>query len=761
MATPVDRSLVGFVDTPVSPTDDPRRLGSVTLSPPGPFRCREHVELKLVYTVGHHGLDDRGAIQIVMRFPSDGGPWQFDRPAERNHVTATARRPCGFRMTYEAFGHARPWFKVLKLQVVEGCLREGDQVVITLGDRSGGGPGLRLQTFCEDAWELRFLVDPCATGHFVEVPDLLSVPIVPDTPHRVRLFGPTRWPVGEPWRLGVVWEDRWGNPSDQADGELELQGDGVEGLRPVRFRPGERAHGVEGLRFTEPGVHEVVALHLGEVVATWRVRVTPSEGGRTFWGDLHGQSGETVGINTAESYFTFARDLAFLDATSHQGNAFQISGPLWDQLNALTARFHAPGRFVTFPGYEWSGNTAVGGDRNVYFRSEGRPIRRSSHALLLDRSDTDTDCTTAAMLFEALAGEDAVAYAHVGGRWADLRQAHDGRTERAVEIHSAWGTFEWLLHDAFALGHRVGVVANSDGHKGRPGASWPGAATFGAIGGLTAFEAPELTRDALFDAIRHRRTVGTSGARLDLDVAVALPEGGMRFDDDPALGPCGARRVEQAGMGDIVGTVADAVQVEVDVTAQGPVHWIEVRRGAQVVQRTYGASLLPEHPLRVRLLWEGALYRGRGRQAVWDGTLSLHGAKLDRAERINAFNPDHAFEHSTHSARWQAITTGNFGGLDLWLADVEADAEIRVQTAQGDLSARVDALGQEPTRSDCGGLGLALSLCRMAAGAAPHLRLATSVPLFPEGDTPVWVCVTLEDGHQAWSSPTYLIRETP
>ncbi len=53
-----------------------------------------------------------------------------------------------------------------------------------------------------------------------------------------------------------------------------------------------------------------------------------------------------------------------------------------------------------------------------------------------------------------------------------------------MEIHSAWGTFEWLLTDGFPLGHRSGVVCNSDGHKGRPGASYPGAATFGAYGGL-------------------------------------------------------------------------------------------------------------------------------------------------------------------------------------------------------------------------------------------------------------------------------------
>ena len=110
-----------------------------------------------------------------------------------------------------------------------------------------------------------------------------------------------------------------------------------------------------------------------------------------YWGDLHGQSGESIGIGTSRSYFDFARNKAFLDVTSHQANDFQVNNAFWQFLNELTAYHHEPGRFVTFPGYEWSGNTAVGGDRNVYFRDEGRQIHRSSHALLPERHDLDTD----------------------------------------------------------------------------------------------------------------------------------------------------------------------------------------------------------------------------------------------------------------------------------------------------------------------------------------------------------------------------------
>ena len=54
---------------------------------------------------------------------------------------------------------------------------------------------------------------------------------------------------------------------------------------------------------------------------------------RRYWGDLHGQSGETVGTNPAGAYFRYARDKAFVDIVGHQGNDFQITDAFWAELN--------------------------------------------------------------------------------------------------------------------------------------------------------------------------------------------------------------------------------------------------------------------------------------------------------------------------------------------------------------------------------------------------------------------------------------------
>src|SRR3546814_14973701 len=55
-----------------------------------------------------------------------------------------------------------------------------------------------------------------------------------------------------------------------------------------------------------------------------------------WWGDLHGQSGETVGVNGIEAYFAFGRDLAFLDVMGPQANDFQVTVTFWRKITQVT-----------------------------------------------------------------------------------------------------------------------------------------------------------------------------------------------------------------------------------------------------------------------------------------------------------------------------------------------------------------------------------------------------------------------------------------
>ena len=759
---PVPGHLVGEAWPAVQPGADPVLLGHARLEPSDPVAVRSAQTFTLTYTVGRYGLDDTGAIRVAFRAMSDFGRLQVDDPAAPGYVSARTSGSARIVLDYVGFGTAsRPRWKVLTARVSGGCLREGDTIDLVFGDTAGGSPGMKMQTFVEGGFEFKVLADVCATGHFAPIADTPSISVVPGPPAVWRAMLSTLRRPGEPFRFGLKAEDVWGNPTPLAEGDFAFEATlPVNGL-PARFRyeKGCRCAVFDGLSVDRPGLLRIAVRDAaGAVVAESHPMMVRDGAFGGYWGDLHGQSGESIGVTTAEQYFDFARNLAMLDVTSHQANDFQVNNAFWDHLNGLTAHHDEPGTFVTFPGYEWSGNTAVGGDRNVYFRREGRQIRRSSHALLTDRSDLDTDAPNARLLFEALQDEDCFVYAHVGGRYADTAYAHDPRLETAMEIHSAWGTFEWLLTDGFALGHRCGVVCNSDGHKGRPGASYPGASMFGAYGGLTCFLAGELTRDGIMDSARRRHHYGTTGTRLHMDVEVAFAGGGTLFDRDPNAFPDTATRpVSSVMMGDIVQTADREAALSLHVVSPTPIERIEVRNGTQVVKtlRPYGEDDLGN---RLRVLWSGAEYRGRGRDSAWTGEARFGGATVRRMAKINAWNHERRLETAGDDrVVFDVITTGNYGGFDVWLDG--AGSRIEIETNRGVLAAAPDEVGIDDRVLEAGGLHRRLKLFRLPERlSVREMRETVPIPLSESGDNPLWISVYTEDGFQAWSSPVFAFR---
>ncbi|MCZ7597603.1 MAG: DUF3604 domain-containing protein [Gammaproteobacteria bacterium] len=740
----------------------PKMMGTATITPQGRFEAGSYQSFTLTYTAGYFGIDDTGSIKVVHRFASDMGRPQFDDPKAPNYVTVEASNGAVLHIEYDMKRNIRPWDKTLYIKVVRGFLREGDRIVVRFGDPRQGSRGMRLQTFCEETFEFRVLVDAIATYDYVELPVQPEIAIVPGKPFLWKAIVPTSRATGEPFRLCLKGEDRWGNPSDLCDRTFALKANTpVDGLpAAVTFEPGRFSLIVDDLAVQEPGD---VLIDLvdgdGRVVARSNpLRIEPSLELRPYWADLHGQSEETIGTNSARDFHLFARDKAFLDAVAHQGNDFQITSEFWRHLNDLTREFNEDGRFVVFPGYEWSGNTGLGGDRNVLYRHEDRQIHRSSHALVHDLSDIDTDAHSAQALFDAIKDEDCVVFAHIGGRYADIRIAHDIRLERSVEVHSAWGTFEWLLEDAFEHGYRVGIVSNSDGHKGRPGASHPGATKFGAYGGLTCMLAPALTRDGLLDALRRRHHYGTTGCRMVMDTRVAFDKPAESFDDDPLLGPTTSRTVGEAMMGDICRTADREVTFRIDIHASSPIERLEIRNGPESLEmwRPFSRDELGR---RIRVIWEGSEYRGRGRETVWDGSATLENNAFDRVTPINRYNLDKRFETtSPRTLEWQALTTGGFGGFDAWLTDAGAGT-LTIDTALVKTSIAVEDIGYDDLVFEAGGIGRRIRVFRMPDDNTVSVAsMERRVALRDDRDNALYVCLTQEDGHLAWSSPIYLFR---
>jgi hypothetical protein len=737
-------------------------MGSAAISPQGEFEAGSFQSFTLTYTAGYFGIDDTGSLKIVHRFASDMGRPQFTDPKGWNYTTVEASNGAVLEVKYDGKMNIRPWDKTLFIRVVRGFLRENDRVIVRFGDTRQGSPGIRMQTFNEPTFEFRVLVDAWATYNYVELPVQPHISVVAGPPVLYKAILPTLRRRGEPFRLGFKGEDQWGNPSHRVSGTFSLKSNiPIDGLPPaLTMQRGEYSKIIDGLKCAAAGdlLLEVRDASGKIVCASNPMRVAEDAALLPYWADLHGQSEETIGTNSARELMEFARDRAFLDAMCHQGNDFQITTPFWNELNELSRAFNADGRFIMFPGYEWSGNTGLGGDRNVMFMHEGRQIHRSHHALVDDLSDVKTDANSADDLFRMLKEEDCVVFAHIGGRYADIKMAHDARIERSVEVHSDWGTFEWLIQDAFEQGYRVGILANSDGHKGRHGASHPGASLFGAYGGLSCLLASGLSRQELFDALRKRHHYATTGCRMFLDTRATFAADAELYADDPNLGPTTSKKVRSAMMGDILRSGEREVTFSIDVHASAPIERIEIRNRLTTLEtfRPFEEKSLGR---RIRVIWEGSEYRGRGRQTVWDGGCTLAGNSFEKVRTINFWNLDKKLEQvAPGELKWGGLTTGGFAGFDAWLTDPRAGT-LRIDTALVKTDIKVADIGLNDCVFANGGIKRQLRVFRMPdENEHTRVQLERRITLTDQTDNALYVCITQEDGNLVWSSPIYIFR---
>ncbi|MBI3938685.1 MAG: DUF3604 domain-containing protein, partial [Betaproteobacteria bacterium] len=304
------------------------RMGRAEIEPRGEFEAGSFQSFTLTYTAGYFGIDDTGSIKIVHRFASDMGRPQFTDPKGWNYTTVEASNGAVLEVQFDQKRNIRPWDKTLFVRVVRGFLREGDRIIARFGDRRGGSPGMRVQTFHEPTFEFRVLVDAWATYNYVELPEQPYISVVAGPPVGYKAILPTLRRRGQPFKLGFKGEDKWGNPSHKLDLTVHFVTNmEVEGLpRTLRIRPGEYARVVDGLRVHHTGdlVIRVLDSSGRELCESNPLRIVEEAQLLPFWADLHGQSEETIGTNSVRELIEFARDRAFLDAMCHQGNDFQI-----------------------------------------------------------------------------------------------------------------------------------------------------------------------------------------------------------------------------------------------------------------------------------------------------------------------------------------------------------------------------------------------------------------------------------------------------
>lgn len=739
-------------------------------------------EVELSYLVGSAGLADSGVIKATFRFYSDWALFQTDEPAGRDHLSADyVPRPTfpgespatvrELRIRFDQKGHERPYQKAVIVEVVDGYLKPGDRIVIRLGDRRYGGPGTRVQTFVEDAFRIRCYVDTAGTSRFAALPDDMALRIVPGPAERLQIITPRLVRVGAPVPIVIRAEDRWGNVAHAPgpaqwrlmNGTTEIE----RGDVPWQDAGGTARIGVilpqDGLFAVNVSADGDPRLNASAPVTADAVLDVP----RALFADLHIHAHDTVGTNSTESNLQHGRDAGGLDIFGYTVNDFQITDRDWASALAACRAFHQDGSFVVFPGTEWCGASAVGGDHNVVFLggdvrfplgADGQSVRAFAWHEHLTSARPVPGRWPLTELYEAYADqpEQVLMIPHVGGRRAIL-DWHHAHLERLIEITSSWGHFAWFYQEALARGHRLGASAAGDEHRGRPGGGAPGTSVFATRGGLTGVWASALTGAECGRALRARHTWATTGER---NVA--------RLWSDSAL------------QGDEV-VCGDSVPLSYRLL--GHVGWEHValhdHRGAfwtRDLHRECGYAAN-----RIRLRWGGARIRDRYRWAEWSGSIRVVGSAIV-ASSCYGFEhlEERAWRDGPDQVAFVSDTAGDADSITLVLSHPSPDVEVVIEATIGGFRKTGNAddrnpfattpsvqwrlrlgeiLEQGSLRRDLGGEELFLALERVTAEPLPlDLSGVVAVSGHPiiAGARPVFLHARELDDAKVWTSPIFL-----
>jgi len=217
-----------------------------------------------------------------------------------------------------------------------------------------------------------------------------------------------------------------------------------------------------------------------------------------------------------------------------------------------------------------SGRVASFDDNATYLKADRGALFRNGNPYL---ANTVPDLWT--MLDASECAEGAITFFHHPAYewpqpvdWSLDHNAPNPNYETLVEIYSEHGSSEcqdlsaphcdWNLREdsrywgqgsvqmALALGYHLGFVAGTDSHDSRPGsvedepsctARWSDSDGDGLVdtpncqswtGGVTGVQVPtNYARGDLFDAMRARRTIASSGPRPEVRAAAFAPDGGV------------------------------------------------------------------------------------------------------------------------------------------------------------------------------------------------------------------------------------------
>ena len=519
--------------------------GTITLKAPRHVTAGSRVTLTFTYTVGRLGMRRGGSLRI--RTPNDA--WEAPRAHKKqlpkgvegrgfsiHDATYCTHNKCNLRASLQAKSRARievrdertagPLCQYMVAVVRDDDLAEGDAITLVYGDRTWGEDGVAAQKVAPTPDD-RFVahVDVNGNGDFLPLDDAsLTLTVRPGPLSRFSLVARAIVRPQELLELKVAGMDAFRNQPDTPwEGELRLGCNRPDISLPgaITLHQNENNRGiVRGIKPRTEGVY--------------RLSAEPAQGGERsvsnpiwcthrnlhlFFGDLHCHSmhhAQGRSIGTPDENYTFGRDVAGLDfvAITDTGGYKTES---WVETQEAANRHYEPGQFVTFKGFEhgWSR-----GHRNVIYRDcvVEPPLDMSEEVLEYFRGRRDV------LMIPH--------HTKVRTDW----DCFDAQLEPLVEIYSCWGSGAehsdplWDksekpgsgVFNALGRGYRLGFIGSGDSHAGMPGRSFPQDRQWFMHhkSGFACVYASELTREAVFDALRRRHCYATTGVRAILEFSV-------------------------------------------------------------------------------------------------------------------------------------------------------------------------------------------------------------------------------------------------
>lgn len=513
-----------------------RRLYKWNRKPPGDCQVTASPDVviagrratfKFVVTVGQSGIKEGGRIAIW--FPAYCGV----RDAYNIRVVHDITQPPGYGAlvtTCASRAGVLPRLRIhsvgtvgLVLEIlIEGSnLVAGDTVTMVVGD-----PQAKRFMVQEFAQEMVFsvAVDRDGSGDWQRVKRYPTIKVIGDVAHEFKVTGPATPEIGVSFPLRLTAADRVNNnPAVSYRGEphLEALENGLVLPESVAFKEDDQGTlCVPGVHCESMNTQHVLVLdkNLGICGRSNPMRAGFAGQFKIYFGDIHAGTGMGHGSGSVDEYFQWARDVEHLDFCGdgdywHPDANFHVTAEQkWEILTDALERYDSPGEFATLPGYETSNPD---GHRNVYFRSLDE--------MVYPGPDQPHRWPTRQALFDAMRGRNCIIIPHhpKAGASVDWDYPDEEPKECLLEIFSFQGWAETggthSAQAALARGHHLGFIAGSDNHYSQPGHHQR---YFGEGGGLAAVFAEDLSREAVFDALRDRRCYAVTGARILLDFRV-------------------------------------------------------------------------------------------------------------------------------------------------------------------------------------------------------------------------------------------------